>query len=236
MNDFRKLAGQTVIYGLGTIVPRFLHYGVLTTFYTRIFKLGEYGVVTELYSWMVLALVLLTYGMETGFFRFANRKEANPAVFGTALASIGVTSLLFILLSNLFIEPLAGLLNYSDHKYYIRLFILIVAVDAFAAIPFASLRNQNKALKFSLIKITNVLITIGLVFFFYLWAPKLTIKGVKWVGYLYKPEIGVGYVFIANAVSSVVTLLMLIPEILKTRFTFDFKVWRQMIGYSFPLL
>ena len=111
-----------------------------------------------------------------------------------------------------------------------------MAVDAFTAIPFASLRNQNKALKFSLIKITNVLITIGLVFFFYLWAPKLAQRGVKWVGFFYNPEIGVGYVFIANTVSSIVTLLMLIPEIIKTKFTFDFKVWQQMIGYSFPLL
>ena len=236
MNDFRKLAGQTVVYGLGTIVPRFLHYAVLTPFYTRIFIPSEYGVVTELYSWMVLALVILTYGMETGFFRFSNQKDSETIVFGTTIVSVGATSLLFLLLANVFIEPFSAILNYSENTSYIRLFAVIVAVDAFTAIPFASLRNQNRPLKFSIYKIINVALTIGLVFFFYVVAPRIYAGDSKWIRLIYDPAIGVGYVFIANTISSVVTLLLLLPEVFRLGIKFDFGLWKRMIGYSIPLL
>jgi len=115
VKEVRKLAGQTLIYGLGTIVPRFLHYAVLTPFYTRIFTdTSDYGIVTELYAWMVLLLVILTYGMETGYFRFVQTKEEADKVFSTSIISLLVTSLLFVILVNVFISPVAAVMNYKN--------------------------------------------------------------------------------------------------------------------------
>ncbi len=145
MNEIRKLAGQTVIYGFGTVVPRFLNYALLTPFYTYIFAREQYGIVTELYAWMVLALVILTYGMETTYFRFAGKKAPAEAVYSTALVSIFTTSALFILAVSLFINPVSAFLGYSLHPEYISMFAWIVAIDAFSAIPFAYLRGNNTA-------------------------------------------------------------------------------------------
>ena len=148
MKEVRNLAKQTLIYGLGTIVPRFLNYGILTFFYTRIFDKAEYGVVTELYAWMVLLLVILTYGMETGFFRFSQQKEEYEKVYSTALISLFVTSVLFVIIVFIFIGPVSAVLNYRNNHDYIRMFAGIVAIDAFSAIPFARLRKENRPLLF----------------------------------------------------------------------------------------
>ena len=181
MNDIRKLAGQTVIYGFGTVVPRFLNYALMTPFYTRILGLEQYGVVTELYAWMVLALVILTYGMETTYFRFAGKKAPAGEVYGTAIISLFTTSALFLLALSLFIMPVAGFLGYEEHPEYIRMFAWIVAIDAFSAIPFAWLRNNNKAMVFSALKIINVLVTMAVAFFFLWLAPALAEKGNTWI-------------------------------------------------------
>ncbi|MDX9726710.1 MAG: oligosaccharide flippase family protein, partial [Bacteroidales bacterium] len=173
MKEVRKLAGQTLVYGLGTIIPRFLNYAVMTPFYTRVFsrELSEYGVITELYAWMAILLVLLTYGMETGFFRFTQKSEDSEKVFSTALISLFTTSVLFVISVNFFIKPVAAFMDYSGHQDYIRMFAGIVAIDAFAAIPFARLRKENKPLTFSIIKIMNVIVTIVLVVFLLKIAP-----------------------------------------------------------------
>lgn len=237
MKEVRKLAGQTVIYGMGTIIPRFLHYAVLTPFYTRIFvDTSDYGIVTELYAWMVLLMVILTYGMETGFFRFVQNKEEAEKVYSTALISLFVTSVLFILLVNVFIEPVSGLMNYRNNHDYIRMFAGIVAIDAFAAIPFARLRKENRPLVFSAIKLANVLITLGLVFFLLKIAPEIYLNSHGWFRTVYNPDYKVGYIFVANLISSSATLLMLLPLIFRTRFLFDLSLWKRMINYSFPLL
>jgi O-antigen/teichoic acid export membrane protein len=128
VKEVRKLAGQTLIYGFGTIVPRFLNYAILTFFYTRIFSKSQYGVVTELYAWMVLLLVVLTYGMETGFFRFSQKKEDYEKVYSTALISLLATSVLFVILVNIFITPVSAFLNYRNNHDYIRMFAAIVAL------------------------------------------------------------------------------------------------------------
>ncbi len=237
MKEVRKLAGQTVIYGLGTIVPRFLHYAVLTPFYTRIFTdTGDYGVVTELYAWMVLLLVVLTYGMETGFFRFVQKKEDADNVYSTALISLFVTSLLFVLLVNLFISPVAAAMNYSSNHDYIRMFAAIVALDAFTAIPFARLRKENRPVYFSAIKLINVLITLGLVVFLLSIAPRIYENSTGWFRKVYNPDYKIGYIFVANLISSAATLVMLIPYIFKIKFKFDFGLWKRMLVYSFPLM
>ncbi len=236
VNQVRILAKQTLIYGFGTIVPRFLNYGILTFLYTRIFNKVQYGMVTELYGWMVFLLIILTYGMETGFFRFAQKSENFEKVYSTTLLSLFVTSCLFIILINIFIEPVSAALKYSENQSYIRMFAAIVAIDAFSAIPFARLRKENKALIFSLVKILNVVITIIVVLIFLVIAPGKYESGNIWLKRIYNPDFGVGYVFLANLIGSVFTIVMLIPYIVKIKPVFDKKLWISMLGYSLPLM
>jgi O-antigen/teichoic acid export membrane protein len=236
VNEIRTLAKQTAIYGFGTIVPRFLNYGILTFFYTRFFEKAEYGVVTELYAWMMLLLIVLTYGMETGFFRFAQKKEDSERVYSTALFSLLITSSLFLIIVNVFIGPFSAMLNYRGNHDYIRLFAGIVAIDAFTAIPFAWLRKENKPIVFSIIKIVNVIITIVTVMFLLLVAPGIYEKGDGWFRSVYNPQYRVGYVFVANLVGSIATLIMLLPYIFRIKPVLDRAIWLRMINYSFPLL
>jgi O-antigen/teichoic acid export membrane protein len=236
MNDIRKLAGQTVIYGFGTVVPRFLNYALLTPFYTRILGLEQYGVVTELYAWMVLALVILTYGMETTYFRFAGKKAPAKEVYGTALISLFTTSALFLLAISLFTAPVSGFLGYEQHPEYIRMFAWIVAIDAFSAIPFAWLRNNNRPVVFSVLKILNVLVTMVTVIFFLKIAPDIAEKGHTFINRFYDPAFQVGYVFVANLAGSGVTLLCLLPFIFRIRPAFNRQLLVKMLSYSWPLL
>lgn len=236
MKEVRILAGQTLIYGFGTIVPRFLNYAILTFFYTRIFTKPQYGVVTELYAWMVLLLVVLTYGMETGFFRFSQEKEDYDKVYSTALISLLITSVIFVIFVNIFIGPVSAVLNYRNNHDYIRMFAAIVAIDSFSAIPFARLRRENRPIIFSFIKIMNVVITISAVIFLLKIAPAIYKTSDGWFKYIYNPDYGVGYVFVANLIGSSITMLMLLPFIIKTKFVFDKNIWVRMITYSVPLL
>ncbi|NLN29778.1 MAG: oligosaccharide flippase family protein [Bacteroidales bacterium] len=236
MNEVRILARQTFIYGFGTIVPRFLNYGILTFLYTRLFDKGEYGVVTELYGWMVFLLIILTYGMETGFFRYAQKEEDYEKVYSTSMISLLFSSALFLILVNLFIAPVASALKYEDNPGYIRLFAAIVATDAFMAIPFARLRRENKALLFSVLKIFNVLITVAAVLFLFVIAPGLYEKDSRLVSSFYNPAYGVGYVFVANLIGSVSTLIVLLPYTFRVKLLFDRHLWFRMISYSLPLM
>lgn len=236
MKEIRQLAGQTVIYGLGTIVPRFLNYGILTFLYTRIFPKEEYGIITELYAWMVLFQIILTYGMETGFFRFSQNQDEYKKVYSTTLISLLITSSLFLILTNVFIKPFSEFLKYENNREYIRMFTAILAIDAFSAIPFARLRRHNKAKTFSLIKILNVVITIVVVIFFLVIAPHINSGSKQLPGWLYNPGFGVGYVFLANLAGSLCTMLMLLPWIIDIKPEFDREILKKMLGYSLPLL
>jgi O-antigen/teichoic acid export membrane protein len=236
VKEVRNLAKQTMIYGLSTIVPRFLNYGVLTFFYTRVFTKAQYGVVTELYAWMVLLLIVLTYGMETGFFRFSQKKEEYEQVYSTALISLFATSVLFVIVVFIFIEPVSAILGYRNNHDYIYMFAGIVAIDAFTAIPFARLRKENRPFLFSFIKLINVFVTLIVVLFLLEIAPGIYERSDGWFRKVYNPEYGVGYVFLANLIGSAVTLLMLIPEIFKVRLIFYKDVWLRMLNYSFPIL
>ena len=180
MSEIRKLAGQTVIYGFGTVVPRFLNYALLTPFYTYLFSglpdgQAKYGVVTELYAWMVLALVIMTYGMETAFFRFAGKKADRNTVYSTSLISLLFTSSMFVIVVYLFINPVSSFIGYEENQDFIKMFAWIVAIDAFSAIPFAYLRGANRPLIFSAVKIANVVVTIVTVFFFLKFANPFTL-------------------------------------------------------------
>ena len=237
MNPLKQLFGQTAIYGFGTVVPRLLNYLLLTPFFTRVFDLKEYGIITELYAYVVFLMIILIYGMETGFFRFAQTRKNDKQVFSTSLISIFVSSIFFIVLTRIMSLPFSRILGYEENPEYIIWIGIIVGVDAFTAIPFARLRWENRPKKFALIKIAGVALNIGLNFMFLLLLPSLADKGsTTWLLKIYNPEIGVGYVFISNVASSLFTLVLLSGTIISVKPVFDRKLWVNMIGYSFPLL
>jgi len=179
----------------------------------------------------------LTYGMETGFFRFAQTRKNDKQVFSTSLISIFVSSIFFIVLTRIMSLPFSRILGYEENPEYIIWIGIIVGVDAFTAIPFARLRWENRPKKFALIKIAGVALNIGLNFMFLLLLPSLADKGsATWLLKIYNPEIGVGYVFISNVASSLFTLVLLSGTIISVKPVFDRKLWVNMIGYSFPLL
>ncbi len=237
-NEVKKLAGQTAIYGGTTVLSRLLNY-LLVPLHTYLFSnAADYGVVGELYAWTSLFIVILTYGMETAFFRFSQDEGVKDRVYSTVVGSLLVTSTLFIVLCSVFAQPIADWLRYPTHPEYVRWFSVIIGVDALTSIFFAHLRFLNKALRFAAVKLTNILVNVILNLFFLLLCPWLLTKNPDsaFVNTIYNPEIGVGYIFIANLVASVVTLLMLFPGILKQKFVFDWQLWKKMFRYAFPLL
>lgn len=235
-SPLKKLAGQTAVYGMSSIIGRLLNY-LLVPLYTRLFAPEVYGVVTELYAYVTFLLILLTYGMETGFFRFAQDKNIFDRVYTSILSSLAVTSTAFMVLLLIFLKPLAGVMEYEAHPEYILWMGLIVSLDAFISIPFAKLRLQNKAWKFAIIKLVNIGVNIGLNLYFLILCPRLAINNPDSVLLsIYSPNIGVGYVFIANLAANLLTFLMLLPEILNVRFSFDKKLLKKILIYSMPLL
>ncbi|HEC44044.1 MAG TPA: polysaccharide biosynthesis protein [Bacteroides sp.] len=238
MNPIKQLFGQTAVYGFGTVVPRLLNYLLLTPFFTRVFDLGEYGVVTELYAYVVFLIIILTYGMETGFFRYAQLHKDGNEVFSTSVLSLFATSAGFIILTTIFSDNIAGIVGYGDQPEFILWIGIIVGIDAFTAIPFARLRWENKAAKFAAIRIASVVVNITLNFAFLYLIPEKAAKGPlpEWLDAVYDPGIGVGYVFISNIASSAVTLLMLSGTIFKLKLKFNGELWRKMLVYSLPLL
>ena len=232
----KKLAEQTAIYGLSSVIGRLLNY-LLVPLYTRIFLPEVYGIVTEWYAYVAFLIIIFTYGMETGFFRFAESENNLKKVYGTSILSLFFTSLIFIVLTILFAQPIADLLKYSYHKEYIIWFAIIVGIDAFTAIPFAKLRHQNKAKKFVTIKLLNIGVNIGLNLFFLILCPKVIANNPESVlNYIYSPHIGVGYVFLSNLIASIITLILLSTEIFNVKISFDYPLLKKILMYSFPLL
>jgi len=236
LNQFKRLAGQTIIYGFGTIAPRILNFLLLTPLYTRILDKSEYGVFTELYAYIVFLLVILTYGMETGFFRFAKSEKDFNRVYSTSLTALFTTSIIFVLVTILFSEQLASVIDYEHNANYIRWFCIIVSIDAFTSIPFAKLRFEGKAKRFGILKIINVLVNIGFNALFFIVFPSIYKTNPDAIKYIYNPEMGVGYVFIANLIASIVTLVLLIPDLFNFKIKFDMSLLKRMLSYSFPLL
>ncbi len=234
--SIKKLAGQTAVYGFSSMLGRLLNY-LLVPLYTRVFHPGEYGVVTEFYAYVTFLLVVLTYGMETGFFRFSESKDGFDKTYATTLTSLFFTSMSFLVLINLFAQPLAGLVEHPAHPEYIRWFGFILAFDAFSAIPFAKLRQQNKAWRFAIIKSINIGVNIGANLFFLLLCPAVAKSNPDaFILQIYNPAIGVGYIFISNLIASSVTLLALLPDIFDVKYQFDKALLRKMLWYSLPLL
>ena len=222
MASIKTLAKDTAIYGLSSIVGRFLNY-LLVPLYTHVISAasGGYGIVTNLYAYTALILVILTFGMETTFFRFANKEDEDAnTVFSTSLALVSALSLLFLGAVVLFATPISQALGYADHPDYLLMMAAVVALDAIQAIPFCLLRFQKKAMKFASLKLLFIVLNIGL-------------------NLLYFVVLGhteVFYVFFLNLVCTFLITFFFVPELIHMRFRVDMGLLRRMLSYSWPIL
>ncbi|MCH5216712.1 MAG: oligosaccharide flippase family protein [Muribaculaceae bacterium] len=232
----KSLAKDTAVYGLSSIIGRFLNW-CLVPVYTIVFPAEEYGVVTYIYSFVAIALVILIYGMETGFFRFVNdADEKNPIrVYSTALLSIAATSIMFLIAVCCFITPISDIMELPAHPDYILIMAATVAIDAFTAIPFCYLRYKKCSMRFATIKLIGIAINIALNIFFIIGCPYLMKVSSQSVSWFYDSQYGVGYIFLANLLSSLAVLIMLCPE-LRIKYVYSVKLFRKMFRYSFPIL
>ncbi len=252
MSKIKKLAGQTAIYGISTILGRLLNY-LLVPLHTYVFETtSQYGVVSELYAYLTFLKIIYTFGMETAFFHFSQKIEDQQKVFSTAFTTLILTTLIFSGGIFIFQQPISEWLKYPDHPEYMVLVAGIIGFDALAAIPFAKLRLKEKPFKFSFIKVSNIVITILLnVFWLFLcpWILKENFHHIlpglqdflhghlnSVIPYLYNSSIGVGYVFIANLIASGLTFLFLYKEVLQFRLRVTFSLLKKMVAYSTPLI
>tara|TARA_B100001971_G_C18251602_1_gene578674 strand:+ start:1214 stop:2695 length:1482 start_codon:yes stop_codon:yes gene_type:complete len=238
LHPLKQLASQTAIYGLSSIVGRLLNY-LLVPLYTRYFSPTEYGVVTELYAYVAFLVIILTYGLETAFFRFSQKQYDKKLVYSTSLISLIITSTVFMILIILNEQLISDWLEYPDNPEYVRWFVLIIGLDAISSISFAKLRAQRKAARFALVRLVNIFINIGLNLFFIIYCPYAlsnNLPTIDFVNSVYDPKIGIGYIFIANLFASMVTILMLLPEMINSIWKFNKMLWKKMMWYAFPLL
>ena len=218
MNPFKKLLSQTAIYGLSSVIGRLLNY-LLVPLYTRYFLPAEYGVVTELYAYVAFLVIVLTYGLETAFFRFSKKNNDVKVVYSTALISLIVSSVIFVVLMFVCSSSIANWMGYAGHTEYIEWFAIIIALDAVASISFARLREQEKAIRFALVRLVNIFVNIGLNLYF-----------------IVHKEFGIEYIFISNLIASIITLVLLFPEMINSSWRFDKVLWKKMMIYALPLL
>ena len=235
-SDMRSLAKDTVIYGASSIIGKFLNW-LLVPLYTYVLQQqADYGIVTNLYAWTALLLVILTYGTETGFFRFANREDKDAGqVYSTILVCVGFTSLLFAVVCCVFAGPIAAWLGYADHQEFISMLAVVVAMDAFACIPFSYLRYKKRPVRFAALKLLFVFLNILLNLFFLVLCPRIADSPL--IAPWYNPDYGVGYVFVANIIATGIQTLFLLPEILDAKFSaFRSGLLGEILRYSLPLL
>ena len=237
MAGIRSLMKDTAIYGLSSIVGRFLNW-CLVPLYTIMFAVEEYGVVTYVYSVVALALIILTYGMETGFFRFANHERwKDPMqVYSTCLISLATTSSVFVIAVLMFLNPVTRWMECQGNPSYVVVMAVCVAIDAFTALPFSYLRYRKRPIRFAMLRLVNIGINIGLNLFFILACPAIMKSAPALIDWFYDPSYGIGYIFLANLIASVTTLVMLIPELKGFGWRFNGRLWREMLVYSAPLL
>jgi O-antigen/teichoic acid export membrane protein len=222
MPNLKSLAKDTAIYGLSSIVGRFLNY-LLVPLYTHYMpkESGDYGISTNVYAYTALILVLLTFGMETTLFRFANDEKAKPdTVFSTAMTVVASLTALFLLLVFAFIGPISGALGYSDHPDYLTMMAVVVALDALQAIPFSYLRFQKRPIRFASLKMLFILLNIGLNVVYFVWLGKTSVF----------------YVFFINLLCTGFITLFFVPGLFRVRWHFDGRLLRSMLSYSWPIL
>ena len=238
MASLKSLAKDTVIYGLSSIIGRFLNY-LLVPLYTAKLSAasGGYGVITNIYAYVALLLVILTYGMETTYFRYANKSEENPdTVYSTTLISVGTTSLLFVLLVLGFLPGIAGWMGYEAHPEYVGVMAIVVALDAFQCIPFAHLRYKHKPIKFAALKLLFIGMKILLNLLYFLWLPKLYESHPDVIGKIYDPTVGVGYAFFINLFCTGLVTFFFWKELVGIKYKFDWSLLKRMLKYAWPIL
>ena len=222
MGKLTTIFKDTAIYGLSSIVGRFLNY-LLVPLYTAQFSAasGAYGIITNIYAYVALAMVLLTFGIETTYFRFTNKTHTDSeTVYGTTLITVGSISLVFAVLVLLLLSPISQLMGYGDHPDYVGVMAVTIAIDSFLCIPFAHLRQQRKAIKFAALKLLNIMVTIllNLIYFYFMDGKD------------------VGYVFYINLACTVMLAVCLITEYTGFRWKLDKVLLRNMLSYSWPIL
>lgn len=219
MAKFKSLARDTAVYGLSSIIGRFLNY-LLVPIHTSALVTGDYGITTNIYAWTGLFLVILTFGMETTYFRFANKETENPEmVYSTVLKMVGCVALIFVVACLLGLQPLANVMGYAEHPWYIGMMVIVVAMDAFQAIPFAYLRYRHKPIHFACLKLLFIFLSISLNLIYFVW-----MKGKD-----------VFFAFFINLVCTTIIGLLLIPQ-LKFKAGFDKDLAKKMLKYSYPIL
>ena len=226
--NLKSLAKDTAVYGLSSIVGRFLNY-LLVPLYTTMIpaSCGGYGTVTNLYAYTALLLALLTFGMETTLFRFSSKDGENPRlVYGTTLRMVGGVTLFFAAAVLALLSPIASALGYADHPWYVGCMAVIVAMDAFQAIIFSRLRQTGRAVKFMLCKFAFIIPNILLNLFVFLVLPR----------YYQAPDGGVGFIFIVNLICTASVFLYFIPELKGLGYGFDKALAKRMLRYTWPLL
>ena len=222
MANLKSLAKDTAIYGLSSIVGRFLNY-LLVPLYTHYMPKdsGDYGISTNIYAYTALILVLLTFGMETTLFRFANDERSKPdTVFSTAMAVVGSLTLVFLLLVFGFIGPISGALGYAAHPDYLLMMAVVVALDALQAIPFSYLRFQKRAIRFASLKMLFIILNIGLNVIYFVLLGKTSVF----------------YVFFINLLCTGLITFFFVPDLFRIQWKFDGQLLRQMLSYSWPIL
>lgn len=238
MAKLKSLAKDTAIYGMSSIIGRFLNY-LLVPIYTATLSAasGGYGVITNLYAYTALLLVVLTYGMETTYFRYANKSGENPErVYSTILISVGFTSVMFTALVFLFLPQISGFMGYSDHPSYVWVMAATVAIDAFQCIPFAYLRYKNRPIKFAILKLLFIMMNILLNVLYFLVLPALYKTSPDLIGKIYNPTVGVGYAFYINLFCTASITFFFYKEFTGFKYVFDKTLMKKMMYYSWPIL
>ena len=234
----KTLAKDTAIYGLSSIIGRFLNYLLVPLYTYRIpVSSGGYGIYTNIYAYTGLFFAILTYGMETTFFRFANKEEEDPKlVFSTILRMVGFTSLLFIALVFAFLGPISKGMGYPDHAPYIWTMAVVVALDAFQAILFSYLRYQKRPIKFASLKLLFIGLNIALNLVFFALLPYLYKHNPEAVGRIYNPEVGVGYAFYINLFCTSIITFFFAKELKGITYGFDKNLCKRLLSYGWPIL
>lgn len=235
MSSLKKLANQTLWYGLSSIAARFINY-LLTPYLTYKFSTSQYGDMSVVYAFIPFMNIVFTYGLETSFFRYS-RTENHKEVFNTTYISIFVSTILLTLAAVAFEPQISSLLKLKEHPEYLQLSIAIIALDALSTIPFAKLRLDGRPKKFALIKVGGIIVNIALTYFLLSVCPKwLQQNPTHWCSSFYNKDWAVGYVLLANLIQSIFTLLFLTKEIFSIQLKFDTKLWKEIMVYSLPLI
>jgi len=240
MTAIKRLAGQTAIYGIPSVLGRILNY-LLTPLYTYVFHSHDYGTISVFYAYTSFLIIVLTYGMETAFFRFNEQEKDKAGVFSTGMISLLLSSVVFLVFVLSISGDVARWIDYPTHPEYVRWFAWILALDAISAIPFAHLRAINRPIRFAWVKMTNIAVNILLNLFFLILCPYILhhypdSSAAHLISSFYKTNWGIEYIFISNLAASSLTLFMLMPEISGVKWKIHPDLWKKMLLYAFPLL